>query len=190
MAMRLPLMSETRTPAPSFQNGLEHIRTSLMEMDEGACAGAFELAAGDRALKTTISLCAECLGHVPAVVFSRGDRVLMRKRCPVHGVAEALVESDLAYYRLSNKDRWGRRYATEGAGVQDIPAYSGGCCGSGGCDQAKEAGWAEGDDFAPQMGNKSCTVLVEVTNACNLACPVCYSDARGDRRMPLDVFKE
>jgi hypothetical protein len=39
------------------------------------------------------------------------------------------------------------------------------------------------------MSNKSCTVLVEVTNACNLACPVCYSDARGDRKMPLDLFK-
>src|SRR6185295_188600 len=33
-------------------------------------------------------------------------------------------------------------------------------------------------------------ILVEVTNACNLACPVCYSDARGDRKMPLEKFKE
>ena len=151
--------------------------------------GEVRACAGDRALKTTISLCAECLGHVPAVIFAPG-RVRMCKRCPVHGVAEALVESDIAFYRLSNKDQWGRRYATEGAGVQDIPAYAGGCCGAGGCDDANgSADWAEGDDFAPQMGNKSCTVLVEVTNACNLACPVCYSDARGDRRMPLEVFK-
>ena len=45
-------------------------------------------------------------------------------------------------------------------------------------------------DFADQTTNKSCTILVEVTNACNLACPVCYSDARGDRKMPLPVFKD
>ena len=46
------------------------------------------------------------------------------------------------------------------------------------------------EDFADQIANKSCTILVEVTNACNLACPVCYSDARGDRKMPLAAFKE
>src|SRR5204863_4491675 len=47
-----------------------------------------------------------------------------------------------------------------------------------------------GGEFANQWGNKSCTVLVEVTNACNLACPVCYSDARGNRKMPLASFKQ
>jgi uncharacterized radical SAM superfamily Fe-S cluster-containing enzyme len=31
-------------------------------------------------------------------------------------------------------------------------------------------------------------VLVEVTDACNLACPVCYSDAKGDRKLPFDAF--
>ena len=39
------------------------------------------------------------------------------------------------------------------------------------------------------MGNKTCTILVEVTDACNLACPVCYSDAKGERKMPLADFK-
>src|SRR3954452_23067949 len=134
MAMRLPVMSDTRRSGPSLHERLEGIRAALLEMDEGACGAGFGLVAGERALKTTISLCAECLGHVPAVVFSRGGRVLMRKRGPERGVAEALVESDVAFYRLSNKDRWGRRYATEGAGVQDIPAYAGGCCGAGGCE--------------------------------------------------------
>jgi len=45
-------------------------------------------------------------------------------------------------------------------------------------------------DFADQTTNKSCTIAVEVTNACNLACPVCYSDARGDRKMPFALFKD
>jgi uncharacterized radical SAM superfamily Fe-S cluster-containing enzyme len=192
MPIQLPLIS--RPPAATSLNArLEQIRAELLATDEAACAAAFELTAGDRPLKTTISLCPACLGHVPAVVFARGGRVLMHNRCPTHGLSAALVESDIAFYRLSNKDRWGRRYdGAKAAGVMDIPAFNGGsCCGPGGCDSPSDGApsWANSDDFALQMSNKSCTVLVEVTNACNLACPVCYSDARGDRKMPLDLFK-
>jgi hypothetical protein len=161
-------------------------------MDASTCASAFELANDDRPLKSTISLCATCLDHVPAVIYERRGRVMMRKRCATHGPADALVESDIAFYRLSNKDQWGRRYASDECGVEQIPAYAGGCCGPGSCGSSVDnTAWAtDGDVFAPQLANKSCTVLVEVTNACNLACPVCYSDAKGDRKMPLDLFKQ
>jgi uncharacterized radical SAM superfamily Fe-S cluster-containing enzyme len=149
-------------------------------MDDAASVPFFELEDFDRLLKTTISLCPDCLGHVPAVVFTRRGRVLIRKHCQQHGLSEALLENDEDFYHLSNKDRWGRRFAPER--VMDFPAFTG--CGSDGdCGSNHEL------DFEPQLGNKSCTILVEVTNACNLACPVCYSDARGDRQMPLDVFQ-
>src|SRR6185503_3260105 len=128
-----------------------------------------------RLLKTTVSLCPDCLNHVPALVFTRHGRVLMRKLCDDHGCTEALLENDEEFYHLSNKDQWGRRYAADR--VMDFPSTAGGCC-------------SEAGDFADQMSNKSCTILVEVTNACNLACPVCYSDARGDRKMPLATFKD
>jgi uncharacterized radical SAM superfamily Fe-S cluster-containing enzyme len=162
-----------------------------LRLDRERCATEFGLDHADRLLKTTISLCPECLSHVGAAVFVRDGRVLMRKRCPGHGPSEALVENDERWYRLSNKDRWGRRYGDHA--VMDIPAYGGGgCCGDGDCcggDGASAGAEAAPDDFTDQWSNKSCTVLVEVTNACNLACPVCYSDARGDRKMPLDEFK-
>lgn len=38
-------------------------------------------------------------------------RVWMRKECAGHGRSEALVESDERFYHLSNRDRWGRRFA-------------------------------------------------------------------------------
>jgi uncharacterized radical SAM superfamily Fe-S cluster-containing enzyme len=131
-----------------------------------------------RLLKSTISLCAECLAHVPALVFTRDGRVWIQKTCPQHGPVEAVLENDEFFYFLSNKDRWGRCFARDK--VMDFPAVEEGACCGGGDDL----------DFADQMSNKSCTILVEVTNACNLACPVCYSDARGDRKMPLASFKE
>jgi uncharacterized radical SAM superfamily Fe-S cluster-containing enzyme len=159
---------------------LDALRRQLVGMDESSAPAFFELADFSRLLKTTISLCPDCLDHVLAIVFTRSGRVLMRKRCERHGHSEALLENDEEFYHLSNKDRWGRRFAPDR--VMDFPTFN--SCGSGaGC------GDNDGQNFEPQLGNKSCTILVEVTNACNLACPVCYSDARGDRQMPLEVFK-
>ena len=113
----------------------------------------------------------------------------MRKRCADHGLSRALIESDLGFYRLSNKDQWGNRFAPDL--VTDFPAYQRGCCDDESCECGGEDQSLDeiASDATPQMPNKSCTVLVEVTNACNLACPVCYSDARGDRKMPLELFK-
>jgi uncharacterized radical SAM superfamily Fe-S cluster-containing enzyme len=161
---------------------LEVLRQRLSGMDEKAAVEFFQPDNCRRPLKTTISLCAECLEHVPALVFARDGKVLLRKHCERHGFAEALLESDESFYYLSNKDHWGRCFATDK--VMDFPAFGGGSGCEGGCSPSNEM------DFADQMANKSCTILVEVTNACNLACPVCYSDAKGDRKMPLATFKE
>jgi tetraether lipid synthase len=180
----LPVLPARPDP-PEFGAPLEALRAMLLGLDEDAAAAHFSLDDYDRLLKTTISLCPECLAHVPAAVFVRGGRVSMRKRCPEHAVSEAVVENDESFFRLSSKDRWGRRYAADDA--LEFPIYQGACGGGGCCGE-------EGDDdvagaFAPQMSNKSCTVLVEVTNACNLECRVCYSDARGDRKLPLERFE-
>jgi uncharacterized radical SAM superfamily Fe-S cluster-containing enzyme len=45
-------------------------------------------------------------------------------------------------------------------------------------------------EFTDQSQNKTCTLLVEITNACNLKCKVCYSDAKGDRVLPLASFEQ
>src|ERR1700722_9290008 len=162
-------MFEAKPPPPvPLAPRLEALRQRLLRLDEAAAAGHFQLKHFNRLLKTTISLCPDCLAHVPALVFTRDGRVLLCKLCEQHGLSEALLENDESFYHLSNKDRWGRRFADDK--VMDFPAFTGTCCGGGNDAEADEG------DFAGQMTNKSCTILVEVTNACNLACPVCYSD--------------
>jgi uncharacterized radical SAM superfamily Fe-S cluster-containing enzyme len=137
----------------------------------------FSVQPGESALKTTLSLCAECLRAVPALVFTRAGSVLIRKSCEQHGVAEALLERDESFYFLSSKDQAGRAYRTDRVfRIPEYDAVGSGCCEGGAC---------EGTD---QSGNKTCTVLVEVTNACNLSCRVCYSDSKGDRVLPLATF--
>jgi uncharacterized radical SAM superfamily Fe-S cluster-containing enzyme len=130
----------------------------------------------DRALKTTVSLCPECLSYVPAIVFERDGRVILARRCGAHGPSEALIESDARYYALSNKDRHGRRFAEDR--VYYIPELEGGCCGPG-----ESCG-------TDQNSNRTCTVLVEVTDACNLNCRVCYSESAGERYLPFARFQE
>lgn len=179
----LPLLPAPSLSPSAWATPLEVHREILLALDESAALSFFSLTDYDRLLKTTISLCPACLAHVPALVFARRGRVFMKKLCDGHGFSEALVESDERFFHLSNKDRWGRRYA--GDEPLDFPAYQGSCDSSGGCC----GGGEPAGDFAEQMANKSCTVLVEVTNACNLACPVCYSDARGNRKLPLETFK-
>jgi uncharacterized radical SAM superfamily Fe-S cluster-containing enzyme len=182
----LPAAGTLSPETPSFEERLEAIAAPLRGLDEAGVRARFPLLADDRLLKTTLSLCPTCRAHVPAAVVERAGQAMMVKHCETHGDSRALIESDARYYRLSNKDRWGRAY---GAMPRlDIPQFTNSCCGPGqSCGTARTT--PDPRDFSDQSANKSCTVLVEVTNACNLACRVCYSDSRGDRVLPVEAFK-
>lgn len=187
--MRKPIAIPVRvehTAPMAYDDRLEAIAAPLRALGESQARERFALAAGDVLVKTTLSLCATCLAHVPAAVVERGGKVRIVKHCATHGFDEGVVENDPAYYRVSSKDRWGRAYSE--IARQDIPAFGGSCCGPGqSCGPTAPSPAAQ--DFADQLGNKTCTVLVEITNACNLACRVCYSDSKGDRVLPLEDFK-
>ena len=175
-----------RSGPPTLQARLELLAAPLKALGAERVAELFALPAGTKVLKTTLSLCPECLAHTTAAVYVEAGRVLMSKRCATHGISRAVIENDERYYRLSTKDRWGRAY--DPSRLDHVPAFQGGgCCGEGdGCaTPALDEGIAELTD---QRGNKSCTVLVEITDACNLACRVCYADAKGDRKLSLEEF--
>jgi uncharacterized radical SAM superfamily Fe-S cluster-containing enzyme len=180
---------------PALTRGqiVERIAAELRELDADRAAERLGARRVDRPLKTTVSLCPVCLAHVPALVFERGRRVILAKRCPTHGPSEAVIENDRSFYALSNKDRHGRRF--DESAVFHIPDYPGSqilggggeCCAPGeSCDTA--AGPSAGT-WADQSGNRTCTVLVEVTDACNLACKVCYAESAGERFMPFETFQ-
>ena len=174
-----PVQPAARTPSLSLEARLEALAAPLKSLSVSQAASRFTLPADAKVLKTTLSLCPECLEHTTAAVYEQGGRVLMAKRCESHGMSHAVIENDERYYRLSTKDRWGRAYDL--ARLDHVPAYEGnGCCGDG-SDCATPALTGELADLTDQSANKSCTVLVEITDACNLACRVCYADAKGDR---------
>lgn len=177
---------KTTSASVEAARSLGAIRAELAQLDAAAAIARLGARDVDRPLKTTVSLCPECLAYVPALVFERGGRVIAAKRCAVHGPSEALLEGDARFYRLSNKDHNGRRFAEDR--VFTIPKWSppgddgAACCGPG------ETCGDEGAAVVDQKKNRTCTVLVEVTDACNLTCMVCYSDSKGDRYLPFDRF--
>jgi uncharacterized radical SAM superfamily Fe-S cluster-containing enzyme len=185
----IPVRAEPPPSPNDFDARLERLAAPLRGLDAAAARERFEVPDPALLLKTTLSLCAECLAHVPAAVYQdAAGRVWLAKRCEIHGRQVALLESDARFYRLSNKDRWGRAYAPER--TLAFPAY-GGCCGPGeSCAAPSDGPWRE--DFTDQRGNKSCTVLVEITDACQLACRVCYAESGGDRDrlLPEARFRE
>ena len=173
------------TRPSSLEEKLEAIASPLRCADADNVRARFTLPLQSRLLKTTLSLCDVCLEHVPAAVFVLEGRVYSNSICDAHGLREALLENDQHFYRLSNKDRWGRIYDDDA--VVDFPAFKGCCGGSSKTKPVAPDSWPH--EFTNQQRNKTCTVLVEITDACNLTCRVCYADAKGDRVLPFDKFK-
>ena len=108
--------------------------------------------------ETTRSICPVCRLLLDAQVILRDNQVIQRKRCPQHGLFEALVFNDaelfqrIARYNTSGITPLG--YATQS--THNCP-YECGLC--------------------PDHKQHTCLGVIEVTNACNLDCPMCFADA-------------
>ena len=118
-------------------------------------------------LKRTTSRCPVCLQACPAEVWKVGStpsRVELRRTCPEHGVAMAVISSDARFYWLASGD----------------PQNA--CCG-GQCSSAEGArpGTLGSNAVASVDGTmeklSTCLALIEIVHSCNLACPTCYADS-------------
>ena len=108
---------------------------------------------------TTVSLCPECTEKVEARVFEKDGKILMEKTCPTHGYLRETLLSDADYYHRIMA--WNRDV---GCGVSN-PAVP----------DAKSCP----DDCGMCNLHVSHTVLanVDLTNRCNLSCPICFANA-------------
>lgn len=111
--------------------------------------------------RTVPSICPICLGKVQAHIFQEGNAVMISKRCPDHGEFQDVYWSDADLYRKF------RRFETLGSGLES-PARSGGDCPFN-CGICKD--------------HLTSTLLanIDLTNRCNLNCPVCFADAAKKR---------
>ena len=113
---------------------------------------------------TTSSVCSTCLLPVEAKIIFKDNSVYMDKWCPAHGAERELVSDDVAYYRLCREvfvkhPEMPQLFNTKM--VYGCP-YDCGLC--------------------PDHMQHSCLSVVEITDNCNLNCPVCYAESGTHRQ--------
>ena len=109
-------------------------------------------------LGQTTSLCETCLALVPAKILGEDGKVFYQKRCRDHGVQKTLISDDIAYWK-SQQD-WlkpGDRPLAPQTRTDFGCPYDCGLC--------------------PDHEQHSCLAIIEVNEACNLSCPVCFADS-------------
>jgi uncharacterized radical SAM superfamily Fe-S cluster-containing enzyme len=106
----------------------------------------------------TNSLCSKCLKKVEAKVIIQDDRVYLHKWCPEHRSERVLISTDAEYYKLSRQTlKAGQMPLKFNTPIKYGCPYDCGLC--------------------PDHEQHSCLTLVEITDQCNLTCPVCYSES-------------
>jgi hypothetical protein len=126
---------------------------------------------GDHLFKTTTSTCPKCLGLLPADVVIRDKKVFFKKDCAKCGPSEALVSEDAAYYV--------KAYAFARAGTEPLKfaaEVKHGCptdCGT--CGDHEQ---------------HTCLPIIEVTDHCNLECPICIVNNQYANHISLADFEK
>ena len=106
----------------------------------------------------TRSICPECRKVIDAQVLLRDNKVYMRKRCPECGPFEGLIYGDAQMYVDQSKyNKPGTVPLAFGSDIQDGCPHDCGLC--------------------PDHQQHACLGIIEVNSACNMNCPLCFSEA-------------
>jgi 7,8-dihydro-6-hydroxymethylpterin dimethyltransferase len=112
----------------------------------------------DELLRKTTSLCASCFRTVEAALWRSNGQIVMRKSCPEHGAAEALISSSAAWYESLLKEAPALRSPVA------LKQASQGC--------PYDCGPCTRHEQQVQLP------IVPISSACNLDCPICYTHNR------------
>jgi 7,8-dihydro-6-hydroxymethylpterin dimethyltransferase len=111
----------------------------------------------------TNSLCSRCLNKVEAKIIFEDDHVYLVKHCPTHGREQVLIADDIDYYKQSQSfikpGDMPQRFNTP---IKHGCPYDCGLC--------------------PDHEQHSCLTLIELTDRCNLTCPICYADSGAEHQ--------
>jgi len=121
-------------------------------------------------IRTTQSLCPECLTQIPAELYVDPETqwVMMRKHCKEHGEFKdkISINADDYKWQMEFTEKMG---STVEISTQPCSVLSGIKKAEKGCPY--DCGICENHKSAP------CICLIDVTNRCNLTCPICFANA-------------
>lgn len=109
--------------------------------------------------KETESLCPECLKVIAARLFDEDGMVFMEKSCPEHGDFREIYWSDTSMYLRAEKYVYG-----DGRGIANPKIKNATVC-------PEHCGLCNMHVSHTALGN------IDLTNRCNMTCPVCFANA-------------
>ncbi|MCW4018390.1 MAG: radical SAM protein [Candidatus Bathyarchaeota archaeon] len=109
-------------------------------------------------IKSTKSICPECLQALDAEIYEAGGKVFIRKECPQHGQFQELYWSDYDQYIRAERFRF------DGEGIENPRTQ-------------KVKGCPLDCGICPEHKSHTALAIIDVTNRCNLKCPVCFANA-------------
>lgn len=110
-----------------------------------------------------VSICPTCYRKCEGKILFMDGKVILSRRCPEHGNSKAMIADDIEYYRRS-RERYMKppeRPQRYGTPVRYGCPYDCGLCAD--------------------HEQHSCVAILEVTDACNLRCPICYAHSGPER---------
>lgn len=112
----------------------------------------------------TVSICPTCHRSVPASLKEKDNKVYLSKSCPDHGRFNSIIASDAAWYRAAQ---------TKTSPSLMLKKY-----------QTKtEKGCPSDCGVCPEHEQNNSAPVIEITNICNLDCPICFADNHHDYLM-------
>ena len=137
----------------------------------------------EEVIRRTQSLCPECLKQIPAEFYVDPETnwVMLRKHCKEHGEFKDKISIDADEYK------WQKEFTNEIGSTLNISTKpesttSGIKCSEKGCPY--DCGICENHQSAP------CICLIDVTNRCNLTCPICFANASAKGYVVEPTFDE
>ena len=111
-----------------------------------------------KVIKQTKSLCPECLKVLDATIFEEDNVVYIKKECPEHGFYQDVYWSDYEQYeRVKDFEYIGSGLENPRTETKLDCPYDCGIC--------------------PQHKSHTVLAIIDVTNRCNLRCPICFATA-------------
>jgi len=109
-------------------------------------------------LKYTKSLCPVCLKVIKAELVLEDNVVYIRKQCEEHGYFEDVYMSDYRWYKRAQE------YERVGKGIENPRTK-------------RDVGCPFDCGICNEHRSQTLLGIVDVTNACNLRCPICFANA-------------
>ena len=110
-------------------------------------------------LSETKALCPECLKVVPATKVNENGNVFIEKTCPEHGSWKVKIWSGTEHYNM----------LYDFAAVPKKPLIT----------TASDKECPTGCGLCEKHKQHTCLNVIEITNLCNLNCPICFATANG-----------